>query len=63
MNKQAEDYFFTWFDNFEKRLRVIGERLDDHDKKLAEINKCLQEAPKEAHANLNKIKKWIEERK
>ena len=43
MNTQAEDYFFTWFDNFEKRLRVIDERLDDHDKKLDEIKKWIEE--------------------
>ena len=43
MNKQAEDYFFTWFDNCEKRLRVIDERLDDHDKKLDEIKKWIEE--------------------
>ena len=52
MNKQAEDYFFTWFDNFEKRLRVIGERLDDHDKKIDYCDKKIAE-----------IKKLIEERK
>ena len=50
MNKQAEDYFFTWFDNCEKRLRVFDELLDDLEFRLDDNDK-----------KLDKIKKWVEE--